>query len=347
MFGIDRRVLSAAWTLFLFALVLTVLYLIGHTLVLFTLALFLAHLLAPLVEFVYGIFPRRVPRVAALAIVYLVLIGILTAIGATLLPKIGEQAAALAGRMPEAMKSDPLAHVPLPAWLEPARSKLNDMAVARLEDLGRDILPVLSGASREILTGIGSLLSLILIPILSFFFIKDGREIREFFVESFDPGVQPIVNELLGDLHSLLANYIRALVLLSLATFTALSIFLPSVGAPYAVLLAGIAALLELIPVVGPLTAAAIIVLVAIFSGYPHPLWLLLFLALYRIFQDYVLSPYLMSSGVEIHPMLVLFGVVAGEQIAGIPGMFFSVPVIAALRLVLARVRKHYLVENL
>jgi predicted PurR-regulated permease PerM len=47
-----------------------------------------------------------------------------------------------------------------------------------------------------------------------------------------------------------------------------------------------------------------------------------------------------MSSGVKIHPMLVLFGVLAGEQIAGIPGMFFSVPAMAALRLIVVRLRR-------
>ncbi len=60
----------------------------------------------------------------------------------------------------------------------------------------------------------------------------------------------------------------------------------------------------------------------------------------YRIFQDYVLSPYLMSSRIELHPMLVLFGVLAGEQLLGIPGMFFSVPAMAALRLIWIRLRK-------
>jgi len=60
----------------------------------------------------------------------------------------------------------------------------------------------------------------------------------------------------------------------------------------------------------------------------------------YRLFQDYVLSPYLLSSGVELHPLLVLFGVLAGERVAGIPGMFFSVPVIAALRIIIVRMRR-------
>jgi predicted PurR-regulated permease PerM len=83
-----------------------------------------------------------------------------------------------------------------------------------------------------------------------------------------------------------------------------------------------------------------IIVVVQAFSGYPHLLWVLIFIVIYRLFQDYVLSPYLMGSGVELHPLLVLFGVLAGEQIAGVPGMFFSVPVIATLRVVYVRIER-------
>jgi len=64
------------------------------------------------------------------------------------------------------------------------------------------------------------------------------------------------------------------------------------------------------------------------------------FLGAYRIFQDYVLSPQLMSAGMELHPLLVVFGVFAGEQIAGIPGAFLSVPVMAVLRMIYARVER-------
>jgi predicted PurR-regulated permease PerM len=57
------------------------------------------------------------------------------------------------------------------------------------------------------------------------------------------------------------------------------------------------------------------------------------------VFQDYILSPHLLGAGVEIHPLLVLFGVLAGDRIAGIPGMFFSIPVIAILKVVYVRLR--------
>jgi predicted PurR-regulated permease PerM len=62
----------------------------------------------------------------------------------------------------------------------------------------------------------------------------------------------------------------------------------------------------------------------------------------YRVFQDYVLNPYLMSSRVELHPLLVLFGVLAGNSIGGVPGMFFSIPVIAILKVIYARLRMAY-----
>ena len=82
------------------------------------------------------------------------------------------------------------------------------------------------------------------------------------------------------------------------------------------------------------------ILVVAGLSGYPHLLWLVVFLGVFRLAQDYLVNPHLMSAGVAIHPVLVLFGVLAGEQVAGIPGMFFSVPVMAALRILLVRLKK-------
>ena len=60
----------------------------------------------------------------------------------------------------------------------------------------------------------------------------------------------------------------------------------------------------------------------------------------YRIFQDYVLQPYLMSSGVALHPLLVIFGVLAGEQVGGVAGMFLSIPALATLRVVYVRLLK-------
>jgi predicted PurR-regulated permease PerM len=340
MLEIDGRILRAVWTAFLFVLVVALIYLTRSVLVIFTLAIFLAHLIAPLVDWIDRLTPRRVSHTAVLAIVYLALIGVALAVLIPVGAKIGEQASALASRLPEALKEDPLSRFPLPAWLETWRPRLTEFLDEQTTGLGDKILPLLQRFAPGILAGLGSLAAVVLIPILSFFFLKDGLLMREAIVECFHPQRRSLAEDILADLHRLVAQYIRALVLLAMATFVAYSIMLSALGVPYSVLLAGIAGMLELIPFVGPLSAAIVTLLVAGLSGYPHMLWILIFLIVYRLFQDYVLSPYLLGSGVALHPLLVLFGVLAGERVAGIPGMFFSVPVIAALRIIIVRMRR-------
>ena len=340
MFGIDRHALQVTWTVFLFVLALGLVYLVRDTLVVFALSLFFAYLLSPLVDFLESRFSARLSRPMVLAVVYVAVLGVVISALIPLGARIGEEAAALAGRLPDAIdQQDPLSRLPLPGWLEVIRPRLAEVVHSRVEELGRDVLPMLSRAGSRILSGIGNVLSLILIPILGFFFLKDGREIRNAIIQRAPPYRQVLVLDILTGLHLLLASYIRALVILGVATLISHSLFLTAMGVPYALLLGGMAAMLEVIPVLGPLTAGAVILLVAVLTGYLHVLWILVFLVVYRVFQDYVLNPYLMGAGVEIHPLLVLFGVLAGEQIAGIPGMFFSVPIIAALRVVVIRMR--------
>lgn len=91
---------------------------------------------------------------------------------------------------------------------------------------------------------------------------------------------------------------------------------------------------------IGPLVASIIIVLVAALNGSPYVLAIVIFLGAYRLFQDYVLQPHLMSAGAELHPLAVLFGAFAGGQIAGVMGTFLSVPAMATLRIVYRRLRK-------
>ena len=341
MLGLDRKVLQTAWTLFVFALVLLTIYEIRHTLVLFALALFLAHLLAPVVDRVHFLIPPSGSRGPAIALVYLVLLGALVGIAIPIGSAIGNQASGLASKLPAALQSDPLANLKLPWWLENERPVIDKVIRERVQQLGAQVLPILSTASLSLISGVGTILSIVLIPIVSFFALKDAVKIRRALLAVFEPSQQILVDGILTDLHLLLAGYMRALLFLAIATFISYAAFLSLFGVPYALLLAGIAAPLEVIPAIGPLTGAVIALIVSGVSGYPHLLWLVLFFTLYRLFQDYVLSPFLMSEGTEVHPLLVLLGVLAGAELAGIPGMFFSVPLIAALKVVITRFRDH------
>ena len=211
----------------------------------------------------------------------------------------------------------------------------------------QQLIPLLEGLGASVSGVLGGALAIVLIPILSFFFLKDGRDIRTALVDFVPQAYRTLADDILLDLHRLLVLYLRALVFLATIVLLVFTAFLYATGVPFAALLAAAAAVLEIIPVAGPLTAGLLIMLTATVSGYAHLGLLFAFLVLFRVVQDYVISPHLLAAGVEIHPLWVLFGVLAGEQLAGIPGMFFSVPVMAALRIVVVRMRTNHAVSDI
>jgi predicted PurR-regulated permease PerM len=342
MLGIDAKAARAAWTVFLLVLLLATAYAIRETLSVFVIALLFAYLLMPLVGFVERITPRQISSRIALAIVYLLLVGTIITLALTLGSRLVNEANSLAVQLPALLKNLSWMQImPLPTWLEPARASIIQTIQGQLSASGQEILPYVRSVGGQLVSGARYALYLVLIPILAFFFLKDGATIRdEFVVGLVEERRRPVVDSILEDINRLLGEYIRALVLLSAASFTAHSLFLGFSGAPYAVLLAVVAALGEFIPVVGPAAAGLIVLLVTSLSGYNHVWLYVIFWLLYRLVQDYILSPYLMSKGVRLNPMLVLFGVLAGDQIAGVLGMFLSVPLLAILRVLFVRLRR-------
>ncbi len=270
-----------AWTVFLLALLLATAYAVRETLGVFVIALLFAYLLMPLVGFVERITPRQVSPRIALAIVYLALVGAIVALALTLGARLVNEASALATQLPALVKNPIwMEKIPLPGWLEPARANIIQRVREQLSNGGHQILPYIEGMGGQLVSGAKYALYLVLIPILAFFFLKDGAAIRDDFVAALvEERRRPVVDNILEDINLLLGEYIRALVLLSLASFTANGIFLASTGAPYAVLLAGVAAIGEFMPVVGPAAAGLIIVLVTGLSGYSHVFVVSAFLA--------------------------------------------------------------------
>jgi predicted PurR-regulated permease PerM len=199
---------------------------------------------------------------------------------------------------------------------------------AELYKRANDILSVLPGVSLKFLAVVSNVIYVVIVPVLAFFFLKDADVIRGHILSLVDAGpVRVMVDSLLGDIHLLLAHYMRALMLLSLSAFTAYSIFFAIIKMPFGVLLAVMAMALEFIPTIGPLAAAVGILIVAAASDGPI-LTVLIFIVAFRMLQDYVIATHLMGQGVELHPLLVLFGVFGGAEVAGVAGSFLSVPVL-------------------
>lgn len=328
--GIDRRAARVTWTVALMLLLLGTVYAIRKTLFLFIVAMLFAYLLYPLVNRIAGRFHQR-HRGAALALTYLLVLGILASMGVLIGNKVAGEAQQLVAHPPD-----------LGGFLDrfgtahPSLQPVTEAAQDRLSEASKEIVSLAPRFSLHVLTASANLIDLVLVPILSFFMLKDGTELRERFLARIRAGTpRRRAERAVDSVHVLLLSYMRALLLLCCTVLVVFSIVLSAMGVQYALLLSTIAFLCEFVPLLGPLTAAIIIVVVSALSGYGHVLWVVIFLGIFRLIQDYMISPKLMGSGVELHPMLVIFGVLGGAEIAGVAGVFLSVPVLALLRLLI------------
>jgi predicted PurR-regulated permease PerM len=334
LLGIDSKAARYTWTAAIVLLSMCLIYLIRQTLFIFVVALMFAYLLYPLVDAI----DKRVPsktKTPALAITFLLVLGLITVFGVFIGTKVGDQAGQLAVQI-----RDPNFALEVKNW------KLLNLPIgAEIVQHYNDILSKVPEISLRVLSASRNLIYLVIIPILSFFILKDGRKIRDGFLDQFDNS-RKTAQDTLDDAHTLLLQYMRALLFLCLATLITFSIVFSAIGVQYAILLATIAFPLEFVPLIGPLVAAVIIIGVIAFSGYPHVLGVVVFLGCYRIFQDYFLSPHLMSRGVELHPLMVIFGVFAGGEIGGVPGIFLSIPVLALTRMLWHHLRKRRITRS-
>lgn len=331
MLGFDSRVARATWTAALVLLFLYLLYRVREAILIVTLAVLFAYLLYPLLDQL----DRRLPsktRTPALLITYAIMLSLISTFAVLIGSVVADQATNLAQKVPEFINQMKQRPTPGPQEIRTWKDQIIGAAQGQLQQHYNELVSVVPRLSLKVLSVSTNLIYLIIIPILSFFILKDGRAIRDSFLDFFDTQ-RDSVRQTLNDVHTLLLAYMRAQLILCAATFVVFSIVLSAMQVPFAILLAAVAFPLEFIPLVGPLSAALVIIAVSILSGYGHVLWVVIFLGLYRMFQDYVLSPHLMSSGVELHPLLVILGVIAGGEIGGVAGTFLSVPVLALIRL--------------
>ena len=341
MLGIDRGAARSTWTAALVVALLVLVYLARTTLFVFVLAVLFAYLLSPLVNLLDRFLPTRT-RTPALALSYVIFVGVAVLAGFQIGSRVVDQAKSLSSNLPaqvEEWKNQP-ADSTTPGFINKYKVQILDGIQSEISGRSSGLLTAAAQAGIRIITVASGLIYVVIIPVLAFFFLKDGPVIREHILALVEEGPRrALLDDVMVDLDVLLAHYMRALMLLSLATFTAYSVFFSIVGVRYGILLAVLAALLEIIPTLGPLAASLIIVLVAAVSG-SHVVAVVIFLVAYRMFQDYFLSPHLMGRGVELHPLMVLFGVFAGAEVAGVAGAFLSVPVLALLRILYLRLRK-------
>lgn len=327
--GLCPVTLRALWTLALVGLV----YLLRDVLLLMVLSVLSAYVLLPAVNAVDRRLERGRRRPLALAVVYLLLVGMIVAAASVVAVYASREASALIGRVRGMITSGEPVTLPLPEFMLPYANQVLPEIAVYLRDHAQGILQGVTQGFLKLLAGLGNLFSVVVVLILSFFFLKDGQAMTRGFMDLLPESGRERAGRILEDINRALSRYVRAMVLIALLTSVIYTTGLALMGVPYAVLLGVIAFPFEFIPMIGPLISGAVMVLVALFSGYKSVLWIVLFLLLVRAFQDYVMQPWLLGGGLELPALAMVAGVLAGEAVGGIVGALLSVPALAVGRI--------------
>jgi predicted PurR-regulated permease PerM len=314
------------------------LYRLERIVLVLVLALFFAYLIAPLVDLAERPLravgtPPRLSRGVAIGIVYVAISGVAWAGTAILLPTVSQQIGDAASRAPGYVQS-------LRTWeggwsrsyqrlrLPPEVRRRIDQSLTDAGDR------VVEGVRESLVAGFGVLTDLpwlVLIPVLSFFLLKDAASFRQSALHVLPKRFRGRGYRLFEELHTTLAAYIRAQLLACLLVGSICGVGFAALGVPYAVLFGVLAGVLEFIPLVGPLLVAVIAGIVAALHTPILAVWSTGFLAIVRVLEDYVIYPRLMGHGIHLHPLAVIVAVLAGVELGGVAGAFLAIPVVAAL----------------
>jgi predicted PurR-regulated permease PerM len=333
---IDSRTSRVLITVLVFALGLGFLYAARHTLVAFLFAIFFAYLVDPLVAKLETVVRGRG---RAIALIYVLLIGLLALFFTFVGPRIGRQGARLSQSLPELLDRVASGEIALKLGIEHGLSSATAQQLQRfLASHSEQIKDIAQRVGLRAAEAAKNVWLLVLIPILAAFFLRDGRSFSATFLSFVHSKPQrEFMEGVFADMNAMLAHFIRAQLTLAALSLIAYIAFLSLMRVPYALVLGTSGGVMEFIPVVGPLVAAVLIFGVAILTGYSHALLLLLFLGVWRLIQDYVVAPRVMGERMELHPLAAIFGVLAGGEIAGVLGVYLSIPIMASLRIVWRR----------
>ncbi|GAA5529978.1 AI-2E family transporter [Herpetosiphon gulosus] len=329
------------------SIVIISLYLVNqawHIMIPFIWAIITAYIFNPVVTWMQR--RTKTPRFWWVIVLYIIGSALLTLLVSNVVPIITTQINDLAQA--------------IPTWLEEAKIyvekheslTIRGVELINLREAEREISGAIAafakdlpGAAPKFLFGIaeGFILTLVYF-VVTFYLLLQAETIPNNFYRLIPERHRDEIRQLIGSIDRVLSAYIRGqfllIIIMSVLSFIALSIL----QVKYALIIAIATGFLEIIPIIGPYMATAIAALVGFFQGttpFGWEPWLLalviiiVYFAL-RQFEDHFIIPNLVGHIVNVHPVFVIFAILAGGAVAGGLGLLISIPIAAVARIILS-----------
>jgi predicted PurR-regulated permease PerM len=343
-----------SWSVIGFLLIVTlffyIIYLIKIAIIPLILAIAIAYLLTPIVI----LLQKKMRRVFAVTITYIIFTGIIFTIFFFIIPIIIDQFRTFIDKFP--------------AYIENLTKIINDflqnsVLIKNTENLiGKEIIPKdVSSITKYLISRINleeidifqrattvgmlvfnTVLYLIVGPLLGIYILNYTDKIKTTFIKIIPKRFKNQTTIILERINKVAGRYVRGQILVSLIVGILCTIVLLVLKVDFAILLGSIAGLLNMIPLLGPIIGAIPAALTALFiSPLKALLVILLFIAVQQI-DNYIISPNIMKYQVGVHPGIIIFSLMAGGALFGIWGLLIAVPTVAILQEIL----RYYLLEK-
>ncbi|MDT2755327.1 AI-2E family transporter [Enterococcus pseudoavium] len=306
---------------------------------------FLYYLLNPLVNLLMKL---GVKRLVAIALIFLLLIGIIVLVFMSVIPNLVEQLVSLAKNIPGFINN-------MQTWLQELADNATRFPLFKELDVDKYIsnLDVSAGSILQrsltgVTNGLGSIIGkittvvllLVTVPFILFYMLKDGEKLVPNIERLFPEKQRENIKGLLQQLNKTLSDYIsgQAIECLFVGTFTFLGYLL--IGVDYAFLFGVIAGLTNLIPYLGPYLGLAPALVYTFFDSPTRALLCILIVLIVQQVDGNVIYPNVIGKSLNIHPLTIILILLVAGNLAGILGVFLGVPVYAILRTVIVFIIK-------
>jgi len=317
----------------------------------FLFSFLIAFLLFPIVEWLTE---RKVPRIGAIFMVFVVLGTIIFGLFALVVPAVIAQSNALIAELPQFVDKWEIDMAPR---IEEALSYLNTQGIT-VEDIQTyirgEVVPNVQQwgvrIGQTLMSGVqgavGGIVFAITVPIIVFYLLLDARRIRESLMKFAPTRTASEIQGLLNRLAEMLNHYIRGQLKLSFLMFVITTFFLLVFGVPHALLLGFLAGITEIIPIIGPIIALIPALLIAFFIdfdtgilagielGWVRALIVFGFYMALQYVEGNIMVPRIMGKDLNLHPLTVMFSLLAGGYLAGFFGMILALPFAASLKVI-------------
>ncbi|MGP4067638.1 AI-2E family transporter [Halobacillus sp. B29] len=314
-----------------------IMIMIGRILLPFILALVLSLLLHPLVNLLEE---TGISRSLAILFIFLAFFSLVSLGIYKGYPRLLTQVRLLSEQIPALTESYQVWTKQLYAQTE----RFPDGIHKKLDGSFSDFEEWISTKLMNLLTGLSGIFDMVflvaVIPVMTFYFLKDYKMIGSSLVTLLPVSWHDEARRLTRELNHSLGGYIRGQLLISLFVGALASFGFWLVDLPYPLILGIIAGITNIIPYFGPLLGAVPVLVVAATISVKLLIFSLLVVLVIQVLEGNLLSPYIMGRSIHIHPLVIIFALLAGGELAGIPGLILAVPVLTCLKVIVSEVHK-------